>query len=321
MTRLSEAAHAKLNLGLRVLGRRLDGYHDLISLFQTIDLCDDVHLTRSAHLSLECDDVAVPSTQENLAWQAADLYLAEAGGTPVHIELVKRIPMGAGLGGGSADAAAVLRGLNRIASRPLPTEQLFSLGARLGSDVPFALQGGTMLVEGRGEKLQTVAWDPEGLDVHYVLVVPGTQVNSAWAYAQLDAARQSSSADPAAPAGRDASVRRDTAGDTRETILSSSDPYLTFFDSARGGRVPVRRLLEVIVNDFQPVVERAKPIVARASQALAAMTPSANSMTGSGSVVFGIYVDRITARHAANQLRGQGYPVFLCTPVPAPSSA
>ncbi len=295
MSQLTETAWAKLNLGLRVLGRREDGYHDLISLFQTIDLCDDVRLTCSAQMSLQCDDPRVPVAQENLAWQAASLYLAEAGGSPVHIDLVKRIPMGAGLGGGSANAAAVLRGLNRIASRPLPPEQLMSLGARLGSDVPFALQGGTCLVEGRGDHLRPVAWDAEGLDVHYVLVDPGVAVSTAWAFGQLDEDR-----------------------DLGDTILSGSEPYLTFLNSARGGRVPVRRLLEVIDNDFQPVVERAKPIVARASQVLAALTPTALSMTGSGSVVYGIYVDRIAAHQAADQLRGRGYPVFVCTPAPTP---
>ena len=297
MNSLREVARAKLNLGLKIMGRREDGFHNLISLFQTVDLCDELTLTLSAKLSLHCDSQALPNQLDNLAWQAADLFLSEVGGRPVHINLVKRIPMGAGLGGGSADAAAVLRGLNRLASRPVPLEQLQRLGAQLGSDVPFALQGGTAWVEGRGELLTPVSWDAEGLDLHYLLVDPGIEVNTAWAYAQLDIG-----------------ISRQNSG------LSSSDSYLTFFNSARGGRVPVRRLLEVIDNDFQPVVERAKPIVARASQALGALTPSACSMTGSGSVVFGIYVDRIAARHAAEELRRLGYPVFLCTPVPEPVS-
>ncbi|MBT4608465.1 MAG: 4-(cytidine 5'-diphospho)-2-C-methyl-D-erythritol kinase [Gemmatimonadetes bacterium] len=297
MNSLHEVARAKLNLGLKVTGRREDGFHNLISLFQTVDLCDELTLTLSAKLSLHCDNQALPNQLDNLAWKAADLFLREVGGRPVHIDLVKRIPMGAGLGGGSADAAAVLRGLNRLASRPVSLQQLQMLGAQLGSDVPFALQGGTAWVEGRGELLTPVPWDAEGLDLHYLLVDPGIEVNTAWAYAQLAIG-----------------ISRQNSG------LSTSDSYLTFFNSARGGRVPVRRLLEVIDNDFQPVVERAKPIVARASQALAALTPLARSMTGSGSVVFGIYVDRIAARHAAEQLRRLGYPVFLCTPVPEPVS-
>ncbi len=297
MNSLREVAHAKLNLGLKVIGRREDGFHDLVSLFQTIDLADELTLTPSAKLSLRSEHESMPMGPDNLAWKAADLYLQEMGGQPVDIELVKRIPMGAGLGGGSADAAAVLRGLHRLASRPASSGQLLELAAQLGSDVPFALFGGTMLVEGRGERLTPVAWDPEGLELHYLLVDPGVHVNTAWAYAELDKG-----------------ISRQNSG------LSSSDPYLTFLNSARGGRVPVRRLLEVMDNDFQPVVERAKPIVARASQVLAALTPEACSMTGSGSVVFGIYVDRIAARHAAEQLRRQGYPVFHCTPVPEPVS-
>ena len=288
---LVESARAKLNLGLRVLSQRQDGFHDLIGLFQTVSLADRLYMRPARRLEVTCSDPAVPPGPGNLAYRAAELYLREAGTRPWHVHIEKAIPAAAGLGGGSADAAAVLRGLDRAASRPLGLGALTRMAGQLGSDVPFALQGGTALVEGRGERLLPLRWSTES--VWYVLVCPRVPVDTAWAYAELD--RQ----------------RRDHPND-----LSESDPYRTFLDQARGGLVDANRLWSVLHNDFQPLVERAKPIVARASQALAATDPLAHSMSGSGATVYGIYDDRTAAKRAARGLREAGFPVFLCTPCP-----
>lgn len=293
---VGEPAFAKLNLGLKVLSRRQDGFHDLIGLFQTVSLHDTLHLAPAASLGLTCSVPAVPDGPANLAWRAAELYLREAGGPTCHIALTKRIPAGAGLGGGSADAAAVLRVLDHRASRPLGHQALAELATRLGSDVPFALRGGTALVEGRGERLQALTWDAGS--IWYVLVCPPEPVDTGWAYAELDRARE-------------AGTIRTTNG------LSDRSPYLSFLTSARGGRVEASRLWQVVDNDFQALVERARPIVARASQLLAGTEPLATTMSGSGSTVYGIYDDRTVASRAADRLRAAGYPVFLCTPVPA----
>ena len=286
---LAERAPAKLNLGLKVLSRRQDGFHDLIGVFQTINLADEIRLTRAPRLGLTCSDRSLPTGSHNLAWRAAELYLAEAGGSPVHIHLEKHIPAAAGLGGGSADAAAVLRGLDRSASRPLGAGPLTELAARLGSDVPFAVRGGTALVEGRGERLLSLTW--EAGDLFYLLVCPREPVDTGWAYAQLDRLRAE-----------------------EPESLSESSAYRRFMRSARGGRVDARGLWQVLENDFQPVVERAKPIVARASALLADTEPLVHSMSGSGSTVYGIYDDRTVASRAADRLRAAGFPVFLCTP-------
>lgn len=292
---LEEPAYAKVNLGLKVLSRRQDGFHDLVGLYQTVSLHDSLRIASAPTLGLTCTEPALPTGPANLAWRAAELYLREAGGTSCHIELTKRIPAGAGLGGGSADAAAVLRVLDRRASRSLGATALAELAARLGSDVPFALLGGTALVEGRGERVRPLAWDAG--DLWYLLVCPPEPVATAWAYAELSRGRDN--------------------GDLASRALSDRGPYLSFVDSARGGRIEAARLWTVLDNDFQPLVERAKPIVARARQSLAGTAPLATSMSGSGSTVYGVYDDRTVASRAAERLRAAGYPVFLCTPVAA----
>ena len=291
---LVESAPAKLNLGLRVLSLRQDGFHDLIGLFQTVSLADKLRMRPSPRLEVTCSDPNVPSGPRNLAYRAAELYLREAGAPPWRVHIEKAIPAAAGLGGGSADAAAVLRGLDRAACRPVGLPGLAQMAEQLGSDVPFALVGGTALVEGRGERLVPLRWSETS--VWYVLVCPPVPVDTGWAYDELDRHRQAGSID-----------------------LSKQDPYRTLLNHARGGLVDASRLWSVRHNDFQSVVERAKPIVARASQLLAATDPLAQSMSGSGATVYGIYDDRTAANRAVSRLRGAGFPVFLCTPCPPPS--
>ncbi len=155
MTVLRIAAPAKLNLHLEVLGRRADGFHALESIFQTIALHDVVELRlRSAPgIALTCDDASLPVDQGNLAWRAAAAFLGRAPASGVAIALAKRIPHGAGLGGGSSDAAAVLRGLARLLPGLWSADGLAGLAAALGSDVPFFLIGGSAHGTGRGEIL------------------------------------------------------------------------------------------------------------------------------------------------------------------------
>ena len=158
MTVLRIAAPAKLNLHLEVLGRRADGFHALESIFQTIALHDDVELRLhpAPGITLSCDDASLPADGGNLAWRAAAAFLARAPATGVAIALAKRIPHGAGLGGGSSDAAAVLRGLARLLPGFWSAAELATLAAALGSDVPFFLVGGTAHGTGRGEILSAL---------------------------------------------------------------------------------------------------------------------------------------------------------------------
>jgi len=176
-------APAKLNLGLRVLGLRRDGFHRISSVFHTVSLCDDLELRvgPGSGVSLECTGYeGVPDGPSNLAWRAAEAFL-DAAGTGLHVDigLHKRIPSAAGLGGGSSDAAAVLRGL-RSATGQDPG--LKTLATALGSDVPFFLHGGAARVSGRGEVIEPI--DP--LDFHAVLLHPPVDVSTAWAYRKLD---------------------------------------------------------------------------------------------------------------------------------------
>ena len=158
MTTLFEPAYAKINLTLDVLGKREDGYHDLRSIMQTISLRDDIEIDvgTGKPWCLKCDAEGVPTDERNLAWKAAKLYCDTMGKDPdgLEIRITKRIPSQAGLGGGSADAAAVLRALNSHFGEPLSIWALAELGAQVGSDVPFCVVGGTMMCEGRGERMR-----------------------------------------------------------------------------------------------------------------------------------------------------------------------
>lgn len=172
IARTRRQAFAKINLHLEILGRRADGFHDIETVFQTIGLHDDVAVELSAHpgISLACDDPTLPCDATNLAWRAAAAYQAanpQPGG--LAITLAKRIPAGAGLGGGSADAAAVLVACDELAERPLGAQRLETIGATLGSDISFLIRGGTAHATGRGELLTRL---PEAPELELTLLMP-----------------------------------------------------------------------------------------------------------------------------------------------------
>ncbi len=167
---LTEWAQAKINLHLRILGRRDDGFHQLETVMQTLQFADRVILSdQQSGISLQCDDPQLTAGPDNLAWRAAALLSDSFPGHGVSITLQKRIPWQAGLGGGSSDAAAVLRGLNRLWRLNLSAADLTGLAARLGSDVPFFLSGGTALARGRGEEITPLPACPK---MEVALIVP-----------------------------------------------------------------------------------------------------------------------------------------------------
>ena len=187
MTTLYEGAYAKLNLTLDVLGKRDDGYHDLKSVMQTISIRDDIEIDigTGKEWCIQCDKEGIPCDERNLAWKAAKIYLETIGEDPdgLEIRITKRIPTEAGMGGGSADAAAVLRALNRHYDYPLSIPALAELGALVGSDVPFCVLGGTAVVEGRGEKLRKL---PDMPDCIFVVCKPDFSSSTPELYAKLD---------------------------------------------------------------------------------------------------------------------------------------
>ena len=179
-------AYAKLNLTLDILGKRDDGYHELRMVMQTVSLCDDVTVTLTDGTGVACRvaGAELPCDERNLAVKAANAFceaLGYHGG--IDITLTKRIPSGAGLGGGSADAAAVLRALNRWKDYPLSVYALCELGAQIGSDVPFCVLCGTALAEGRGERLTKLPDTPE---MFTVICKPDVCFSTPALYAKLD---------------------------------------------------------------------------------------------------------------------------------------
>lgn len=177
-------APAKINLFLQILGKREDGYHEIYSLIQAVDLYDSLTVTKSnSGISLVCDDPSLPSDSSNLAWKAAKLMQDKAKmETGVSMELTKRIPYGAGLGGGSSDAAAVMKGINQLVGLELPAGQLAVWGAELGSDVPFFFSEGAALVSGRGEIVEPV----EVFQEYFVLLIkPNFDISTKVAYQTL----------------------------------------------------------------------------------------------------------------------------------------
>jgi len=254
------AAQAKINLFLDVLERDPSGYHSLQTAFLRIDLADDVTVREAAGRALDVSGPALPAgglgpTEKNLAYRAALAY-ADATGWPTGfaIELVKRIPAGAGLGGGSADAGAVLRALDAISPRPLAA-RLPEIAATLGADVPFmSLEEPMALGSGRGDRVKPIrALEPRAI----VLAVPAFAISTADAYAWLDADR----------AALSAPLRAGIA-----------EPMATWDDAAESAH-----------NDFTAVVARRHPEIAALTDRLRAARASIALLAGSGSTVFGVF--------------------------------
>lgn len=269
-------AAAKINLFLEVLGRRPDGYHDVQTLLQHVDLCDEVQIAEEGKgIAIESRGFPCPGGAENLAYRAAALFFKATDiGAGIRIRIVKRIPLGAGLGGGSSDAAATLWGLNRLFQAGLSSGQLHALGAQLGSDVPFFFEGPTTWASGRGDVLHSLPpFPPSWL----LIVFPGFPVPTAWAYANLELT------------GGDKSirVRADVEQGNYEHLLSSS------------------------WNRFEDVVFRQYPVVKQLKQSLEAWGARPALMTGSGSAVFGGARAREEAEGWAARLREKGHAVFV----------
>jgi 4-diphosphocytidyl-2-C-methyl-D-erythritol kinase len=176
---------AKINLFLEPLRKRPDGYHEIVTVMQTIDFCDELEIELVGEgLALECAQADVPSGPENLVWRAADAFRVAAGvESGARIRLTKRIPLGGGLGGGSSNAAITLLGLNELVGRPLGRGELARLAASLGSDVTFFLYGGTALCRGRGERVKPLRPAPE---FWVVLVMPPIRISAAEAYSKVN---------------------------------------------------------------------------------------------------------------------------------------
>lgn len=269
-------APAKVNLHLRVDGLRPDGYHDLLSIFCAVSLADTVTLRRSGppgSLRLR-GNVDVPAAS-NLVTRAVEAFRAETGiRDGVAAELRKRIPVGSGLGGGSSDAAAALRCMEALFEAPLAPARRLELASRLGSDVPFFLEGAAALVEGRGERVQRLG---PRTDFALVAVLPGVAVATADAYRWLDADRA---------AGRRGAGPRAL---TRDEVLAA-------WECGVAGHWGLS-------NDFDGPVLARVPALAACRDALLAAGALEAGLTGSGSTVIGVFAGRVEAEACRRALR------------------
>lgn len=278
MTSLSLPAFAKINLDLRILGVRPDGYHDLRTIFQTLELHDTITITRkTGPLTIACDDPDVPIDRRNLVWKAASLLSRSATGRTgaprdLHIQIDKRIPAEAGLGGGSSDAAATLMALVHMWKVDADQPTLSRLGARLGADVPFFLAGGTALGLGRGDDIYPLLEIPR---IHVVIVRPGFGVPTVEAYRWYD----------------------------QETRMRRRDPAPRPVPAAWPAWTSALR------NDLEPPVTRHHPAIARLKHALLDAGATVAAMSGSGSAVFGLFERADAARRTASDLARPGWRV------------
>jgi 4-diphosphocytidyl-2-C-methyl-D-erythritol kinase len=288
-------SYAKINLALKVVGRRPDGFHDLCSVFQTVSLCDRLTFSprKDGRIVLLCNDPSIPSDGSNLVVRAAEslrLWSQENSGKPgpakgVTIRLFKRIPAGAGLGGGSSNAASALKTLTKLWNiKGLTNLVLGRLAAGIGSDVPFFLSGGTCLVTGRGEHVKRIKSIPR---FHVVIVYPGFQVSTAWAYSRLNWA------------------------------LTKRSGYSKIMVRGFGSASGPDRISGLLCNDLEaPVVSRHRRID-EAKRELVEAGALGSLMSGSGSAVFGIFKDVVSARKAWGRLHA-GWPgCYLVHSVPS----
>jgi 4-diphosphocytidyl-2-C-methyl-D-erythritol kinase len=184
---LTKPSPCKVNLLLNILGRRADGFHELETVMQPVNLCDDLTFKRTnSGIELTCSDPALPTDENNLVYQAAAAFLKSAGiSSGVRMRLEKKIPMAAGLGGGSGNAATTLLALNELFNQALTKQQLHEIAASLGSDVPFFLQANPALATGRGEHIQSLPPFRALTGCAFLLVHPGFGIATAWAYREL----------------------------------------------------------------------------------------------------------------------------------------
>jgi 4-diphosphocytidyl-2-C-methyl-D-erythritol kinase len=277
-------AFAKINLGLFVLNKRPDGFHDLLTVFHRINLADQISIEVAPRITVASSTPDAPSDESNLCFKAASLLqerLGSAMGAAIRIQ--KKIPVGAGLGGGSADAAFVLRALPEVWGYQLPESQLHDLALRLGSDVPYFLGHGSAVARGRGEVLSYFS-----LSIPYTVVLcsPNIHVSTAWAYRHI-----TPRALPTLPEIQKALVE------------GMHDPVI---------------LREEICNDFEKPVFAQYPAIRDIKETMMREGAVFALMSGSGSSVYGFFAEESRALAATHRFDDRGYKTFLTEPFFSP---
>lgn len=285
MTTLYEGAFAKLNLTLDVLGKREDGYHDLKSVMQTVSIRDDVEIDvgTGKPWKLTCTMEGIPTDERNLAWKAAKVFCDAMKIDPngLEIRITKRIPTGAGMGGGSADAAAVLRALNKHYDSPLSILALAELGAQVGSDVPFCTLCGTAMVEGRGERLRKL---PDLPDCVFVVCKPEFSVSTPELYSKID----------------EVAIPQRPDHQAMETALLMGD---------------LKQISDNVFNVFDPIVTQDHLELNYIKSIFNSYGALIGQMTGTGSACFAMVESFEYAAIICDMLREHYPQIYLCKPV------
>jgi 4-diphosphocytidyl-2-C-methyl-D-erythritol kinase len=280
-------SHAKINLGLYILGKRADGYHDLWTIFQEVEFHDTLYFRKQAEtFCLTTNHPSLPVGDHNLVWRVVKLlHQRTACPEQVAIHLEKRIPLGAGLGGGSSNAAAALTGMNRLFQLGLTQPELATLGAELGSDVSFFLYGGTALATGRGEKIQPLS----GFPTCWILLVnPGIHVSTPWAYKNVNLKL------------------------TNSRGVISVHPQGAQLVITGANRTLLRNMLE------EPVIKK-YPVIHSIKAQLLDFGAEWAMMSGSGSTVFGIFHSEASAEKARQQMERPGWLVVVTRTMQRPA--
>lgn len=274
MERIFRKAYAKINIGLDVLRRREDGYHELKMIMQTVDICDDLIFERTAEqgIVIRTDREELPVDDGNLIYKAADLLFREKKITEgVKITLTKRIPIAAGMAGGSSDAAATMRGLNELFKMGYSIQELQKLGVKLGADIPYCLVGGTMLSEGIGEILTPLPAPP---DCFLVVTKPEINVSTAFVY-----------------------------GNLRADTLTYHPDIDGMAEALRAGSI--KGITDRLGNVLETVTVKEYPVIEDIKDLLRNMGAENALMSGSGPSVFGIFTERETAETAAKAVKDE----------------
>jgi 4-diphosphocytidyl-2-C-methyl-D-erythritol kinase len=288
---LEKQSPCKVNLLLNILGKRPDGFHELETVMHPIRVFDRLSFTRSPKsIELSCSEPSLPTDSGNLVYRAAALFLERTKireGVKLHIE--KRIPLAAGLGGGSGDAATTLLGMNELFGVPLGQVELNELAASLGSDVPFFLQDKPALATGRGEKIQSLAPFPALRGAVFVLIHPGFGIATAWAYQQL---------------ARFPSALNGQPGRTQKLLALLNAPDL-------------RAAGKEFYNSLEAPALEKFPILALYQEFLCAEGAAATLMSGSGSTTFALFASHPAAAQAVEKFKGRFGSTSWIATVPA----
>lgn len=286
---IREKAYGKLNLSLDVLGKRPDGYHEMLMLMQSVSLCDDVTILISegdGKIGASTNRSYIPNTDKNLGFKAAKVFLTELGidNRDVSISIKKRVPVCAGMGGGSSDAAAVIRGLNRALKTGLSFEEMRRLAGMVDSDAPFCVQGGTSLATGRGTEFTLVEPIP---NCAFAIVKPRFSISTPALFSKLDSVK--------------VKARPDTEG---------------MLDAIRDG--DLHGMARRCFNVFEAALsQRERDTVEKAKESLVNLGALGASMTGTGSAVYGIFQTERDAIAAEKELSHTFRECYVALPAPA----